>query len=394
LGLVTRIGPRAHPVPYLQRSVTTDGCTSIHFGENQLSPGSIGISPLSTGHPPVLQHWWVRASTRSYPRFTLPMESSPGFGSHPGNPFRVLAHVRPVQTRFRCGSMALCYSPLNLAGRLTDDQAANMNSPDHSTKGTPSAWPPGFPQTASRAFDCLWVLGFRVSFIPLAGCFSPFPHGTRALSVARGSLALEGGPPSFPQDFACPVVLRDAATIPRSVGYGALTRLWHGFPAVSPDNRGLMAIRGALQPHAGYSPTWFRLLPVRSPLLRESPACAVLLISLPRSTEMFQFLRCPPRALCIQAPVAPLARALGCPIRIRTAHRLHAAPRPRFAVLRVLLRPRAPRHPPNTPPSLAIYACFSCVTTMRVDPSSEASHPYLWICDALSFSKLSSLRQN
>jgi hypothetical protein len=36
---------------------TTNGCTSIHFGENQLSPGSIGISPLSTGHPPVLQHW-------------------------------------------------------------------------------------------------------------------------------------------------------------------------------------------------------------------------------------------------------------------------------------------------------------------------------------------------
>ena len=58
------------------------GCTSIHFGENQLSPGSIGISPLPTGHPPVLQHWWVRASTGSYPRFTLPMGSSPGFGSH------------------------------------------------------------------------------------------------------------------------------------------------------------------------------------------------------------------------------------------------------------------------------------------------------------------------
>jgi hypothetical protein len=35
----------------------TNGCTSIHFGENQLSPSSIGISPLSTGHPPVLQHW-------------------------------------------------------------------------------------------------------------------------------------------------------------------------------------------------------------------------------------------------------------------------------------------------------------------------------------------------
>ncbi len=48
-------------------------------------------------------------------------------------------------------------------------------------------------------------------------------------------------------------------------------------------------------------------------------------------------------------------RTVGCPIRSRTAHRLRAAPRPRFAVLRVLLRPQAPRHPPNTPTSLAIH---------------------------------------
>src|SRR5262249_28668115 len=63
----------------------TDGCTYMHFGENQLSPGSIGISPLTTGHPPVLQHGWVRASTRSHPRFTLPMASSPGFGPTAGD---------------------------------------------------------------------------------------------------------------------------------------------------------------------------------------------------------------------------------------------------------------------------------------------------------------------
>ena len=60
----------------------TPGCTSMHFGENQLSPRSVGISPLSTGHPPVLQHWWVRASTDCHIRFTLPMDSSRGFGSH------------------------------------------------------------------------------------------------------------------------------------------------------------------------------------------------------------------------------------------------------------------------------------------------------------------------
>src|ERR1700751_512345 len=53
----------------------------MHFGENQLSRSLIGLSPLHTGHPPGFQPWWVRASTRSYPRFTLPMRRSLRFGS-------------------------------------------------------------------------------------------------------------------------------------------------------------------------------------------------------------------------------------------------------------------------------------------------------------------------
>ena len=54
----------------------------MHFGENQLSPGSIGISPLSTAHPRILPHPQVRASTGLYSRFTLAMGRSPGFGSY------------------------------------------------------------------------------------------------------------------------------------------------------------------------------------------------------------------------------------------------------------------------------------------------------------------------
>ena len=41
----------------------------------------IGLSPLPTGHPPSFQPRWVRPSTGSYPRFSLPMGSSPGFAS-------------------------------------------------------------------------------------------------------------------------------------------------------------------------------------------------------------------------------------------------------------------------------------------------------------------------
>jgi hypothetical protein len=53
----------------------------MHFAENQLSPSLLGLSPLTTGHPLSFQPKWVRASTGSYPRFTLPMARSLGFGS-------------------------------------------------------------------------------------------------------------------------------------------------------------------------------------------------------------------------------------------------------------------------------------------------------------------------
>src|ERR1044072_6724848 len=53
----------------------------MHFGENQLSRSLIGLSPLPTTHPLSLQPKWVRASTRSYPRFTLAMGRSLRFGS-------------------------------------------------------------------------------------------------------------------------------------------------------------------------------------------------------------------------------------------------------------------------------------------------------------------------
>ena len=43
--------------------------------------------------------------------------------------------------------------------------------------------------------------------LPSPGFFSPFPHGTCALSVTGEYLALESGLPSFLQGFSGPVVL-------------------------------------------------------------------------------------------------------------------------------------------------------------------------------------------
>jgi hypothetical protein len=81
LGLVGRFGPRAHPValpPADIRSYDTPrGSTSIDFGENQLSPGLIGLSPLPTSHPNGFQPIPVRASTKCYLSFTLLMGRSP-----------------------------------------------------------------------------------------------------------------------------------------------------------------------------------------------------------------------------------------------------------------------------------------------------------------------------
>jgi hypothetical protein len=54
------------------------------------------------------------------------------------------------------------------------------------------------------------------------------------------------------------------------------------------------------QRHQAIAPVRFRLIPFRSPLLRESQ-----LFSSPRVTEMFQFTRFPLPALCVQAGVTP-----------------------------------------------------------------------------------------
>jgi hypothetical protein len=60
------------------------------------------------------------------------------------------------------------------------------------------------------------------------------------------------------------------------------------------------------------------------------------------------------------------SRTRGCPIRIRLAHRSRAAPQPRFAALRVLLRLLAPRHPPCTFSRLAFPLTHS---RMRFAPT-------------------------
>src|SRR5215217_5881514 len=92
----------------------------MHFGENQLSRSLIGLSPLTTGHPPGFQPWWVRSSTPSYRRFNLPMARSLRFGSRPGDSNALFGLAFATDT------------PHGLTS------PPSTNSQAHSSKGTPS----------------------------------------------------------------------------------------------------------------------------------------------------------------------------------------------------------------------------------------------------------------
>src|SRR5574343_1968329 len=95
------------------------GATSIAFGENQLSPSLISLSPLSTSHPLAFQRQWVRTSSACYGTFILLMDRSLGFGSTPSN-------LTPYSDSV---SLRLPYT-VNLA--------TENNSLTHYTKGTQS----------------------------------------------------------------------------------------------------------------------------------------------------------------------------------------------------------------------------------------------------------------
>src|SRR5215212_5676147 len=137
----------------------------MHFGENQLSPRSFGISPLPTAHPSILNHRWVRASSPHYRTFTLAMGSSRGFGSTPSH------HHALFRLAF---------------------------APAHSSIGTPSR---------SRALTACrrTVSG---SFHPPSGVLFTFPSRYSSTIGRHEYSALEGGPPSFPRNSTCSAVLR------------------------------------------------------------------------------------------------------------------------------------------------------------------------------------------
>jgi hypothetical protein len=100
-------------------------------------------------------------------------------------------------------------------------------------------------------------------------------------------LSLGGWSPQLPTRFHVSRGTQDPSPPPSIVLDGTLTLSGHAFQRVGVILFGVWLV---LQPQCSdCSVHWFGLVPVRSPLLRESR-----LISSRRATEMFQFTHCPP----------------------------------------------------------------------------------------------------
>ena len=256
----------------------------MHFGENQLSRSLIGLSPLSTAHPPGFQPWWVRSSTRSYPRFNLAMDRSLRFGSR------------------ACDSNALFGLAFATASphRLTSPHTTNSQA--HSSKGTLSQ----LPKQPLQRIVGTW---FQVLFHSPPGVLFTFPSRYLSAIGHQGVFRLSGWSRQIRTEFREFRATRDVIKESLPYVYGGITLYAGTFQSTSTSARisYSLSVRqyrpdGPTTPHRqrlpAITPTRFSLFRVRSPLLTES-----LLFSLPVGTEMFHFPTFPPCALCVQAPV-------------------------------------------------------------------------------------------
>ena len=155
----------------------------MHFGEYELFPSLIGLSPLPTGHPKTFQRQRVRSSTMCYHSFNLLMDRSLGFASTTAN-FVALFRLAFASDTPLNGLTMLA----KVTRRLIMQKARR-----HHTSVTPTA--------------CKRMVSGSIS-LPYSGFFSPFPHGTGSLSVSQEYLALPDGPGKFMQGFTCPALLR------------------------------------------------------------------------------------------------------------------------------------------------------------------------------------------
>ena len=190
--------------------------------------------------------------------------------------------------------------------------------------------------------------GFRSSFTPLPGCFSPFPHGTRPLSVSQWCLALADGAACFGQGSSDPALLRvpaRLARVPRTGLSPAPARLPRRVPL-----RSLLPRRRPFNPGRASTP------PVWAGPLSLAATRGVTVVFLSSGYLDVSVRRVGLRPLADAAPPARRVPPFGHP-RIHGCSRLPAAfrglPRP-SSPLGASGIPRAPsiaRSPPGSTPA-------------------------------------------
>lgn len=257
----------------------------MHFGENQLSRSLIGLSPLTTGHPPGFQPWWVRSSTKSYLRFNLPMARSLRFGSW---------------ARYSIALFGLAFATATPHG-LTSQHTANSQA--HSSKGTQSRPPSKLDGDAPTA--CRHTVSGTISLRSRG----TFHHSLTVLSAIghQGIFRLSGWSRQIHTGFLGPratweirkraVMISATGVLPSTPGLSHALRLPQRFLTLRPAGRLIKHTPTTpyAQPLPGITHIRFSLIRFRSPLLPESR-----LFSLPAGTEMFHFPAFPPHTLCVQ----------------------------------------------------------------------------------------------
>ena len=155
----------------------------MHFGEYELSPSLISLSPLPSVHWNTFQRIPIRTSSWCYPTFILSKGRSLGFASTHSDYTALLRLAFASAPDLK--SLTL---PEKVTRRFIMQKARR-----HNQKIAPTA--------------CRQTVSGTISLL-CSRCFSPFLHSTGSLSVSREYLALRDGPRWFTQNFSCSALLR------------------------------------------------------------------------------------------------------------------------------------------------------------------------------------------
>ncbi len=140
----------------------------MHFGEYELSPSLISLSPLPSAHPEAFQRLSVRTSSQCYLTFILAKGRSLGFAS---TSIRLSPYSDSLSLRLGASHLTL---PVKVTRRFIMQKARR-----HMHTHAPTA--------------CRRMVSGTISLF-YSECFSPFLHSTGSLSVSREYLALPDGP--------------------------------------------------------------------------------------------------------------------------------------------------------------------------------------------------------